>query len=88
MGWNRKFDPPIEGFPTLRDAASHIMKLPAAEQKKKHWQTAADTILQAAEDRGPMLHAVIGMNQALHHGKAPRDPAPRRKATKKYRIVR
>ena len=29
--------------------------------------TAAEAVLMAAEDRGPMMHAHIGMLQALHH---------------------
>ena len=67
MTWDREFDPPVPGFRTLGDAANHIMKLPKAEQAKKHWQTAAEAVLMAAEDRGPMMHAHIGMLQALKH---------------------
>jgi hypothetical protein len=66
MPWDREFDPPVPGFKTLRDAAKHMMKLPASERQKQHWQTAALVVLMAAEDRGPMLHAVIGMLKALH----------------------
>lgn len=88
MGWHREFDFPVPGFRTLRDAANYIMKLPKAEQEKPHWQLAADVILQAAEGRGPMLHAVVGMNKALDHGKPPRPSAPRTKRAKKYRIVK
>jgi hypothetical protein len=72
---------------TLRDAATHIMNLPASEKKKRHWQTAAE-MLMAAEDRGPMMHAHIGMLQALSHGKPAPDQPPRRRAVKKYRVVR
>jgi hypothetical protein len=37
---------------------------------------------------GPLMHARIGMLTALDHGKpAPTQP-PRRKAVKKYRIVK
>jgi hypothetical protein len=46
-----------------------MMKLPASERQKSHWQTAALVVLMAAEDRGPMHHAVIGMLKALNHGK-------------------
>ena len=28
MSWVLEFDPPVEGFRTLRDAANYIMKLP------------------------------------------------------------
>jgi hypothetical protein len=41
------------------------MKLPKAEQAERHWQTAAEMVLMAAEDRGPMMHAHFGMLQAL-----------------------
>jgi hypothetical protein len=89
MGWDREFDPPIiTGLKTLRDAANHIIKLPRAEQAKPHWQLAAEVVLMAAEDRGPMLHAVIGMNRALDHGKLPPNAEPRRKRAKKFKIVR
>jgi hypothetical protein len=32
MPWTRKFDDPVPGIVTLRDAASYILKLPKAEQ--------------------------------------------------------
>lgn len=67
MSWDREFEFPVPGMRTLRDAANYIMKLPKAEQAKKHWQTAAEAVLMAAEDRGPMMHAHIGMLQALKH---------------------
>jgi hypothetical protein len=57
---------------TLRDAASYIMNLPKAEQSKPHWQAAAEVVLMVAEDRGPLMHALIGMLKALDHG----NPAP------------
>lgn len=88
MSWDREFDFPVPGFRTLRDAANYIMKLPKAEQEKPHWQLAADVVLQAAEGRGPMLHAVVGMNKALEFGKPPPKKEPRRKAVKKYRVVK
>lgn len=87
MPWDREFDDPVPGMKTLRDAANYIMGLPKAEQKKEHWQTAAEVVLMAAEDRGPLMHAHIGMLKALNHGK----PAPvmkRSKAAKKYRILK
>jgi hypothetical protein len=64
------------------------MRHPASERQKPHWQTAALVVLIAAEDRGPLMHASIGMLKALSHGKpAPTQP-PRRKAAKVYKIVR
>jgi hypothetical protein len=88
MPWDREFEFPVPGMRTLRDAANYIMKLPKAEQQKRHWQTAAEVVLMAAQDRGPMMHAHIGMLKALNHGKpAPTQP-PRRKAAKAYKILR
>ena len=51
---------------TLRDAAAYIMKLPKAEQHLEEWQTATEALLMAAEDRGPLMHARIGMLRALN----------------------
>jgi len=72
-GWQREFDDLVPGMTTLRDAANYIMKLPKPEQAKPHWQAAAEAVLMAAEDRGPLLHARVGMLRALNHGKP--DPA-------------
>jgi hypothetical protein len=87
MPWDREFEFPVPGK-TLRDAANYIMKLPASERRKPHWQTAALVVPMAAEDQGPLIHARIGMLKALSHGKPEPAPTPRRKAVKKYKIVR
>ena len=87
MPWDREFDDPVPDLRTLRDAAEYMMKLPASERRKPHWQTAALVLLMAAEDRGPLMHARIGMLKALSHGKPVPDKPPRRKAVKQYRIV-
>jgi hypothetical protein len=85
MSWSRPFDDPIPGIRTLRDAADHIMKLPKAEQAKPHWQAAIEAVIMAAEDRGPMLHARVGMLRAMNYGR----PAPtEQRRAKTYRIVR
>lgn len=59
MGWDRKFDDEVPGIKTLRDAATYIMTLPKAEQKKPHWKIAAEAVLMAAEDRAPLMKAGI-----------------------------
>jgi hypothetical protein len=73
MPWSRRFvDPiPTEGKPivTLQDAAGFILKLSKAEQSKPHWQAAAEAVIMAAGDRGPLMHADIGMKRALNAGK-------------------
>jgi len=93
MSWSRRFDAPIilndgSALATLREAGHYIMRLAAAEQKKPHWQTAAGELLTAAERGGIVMLAEIAMRQALGHGKPEPPRAPRKKAAKKYRIVR
>jgi hypothetical protein len=70
-GWNRPFEDPIPLPPgrqliTLQDAASYIMKLPKAEQNLEQWQTATEALIMAAEGRGPLMHARVGMLRALN----------------------
>jgi hypothetical protein len=43
------------------DAANSIQKPPHAQQQLPHWQAAVEALLMAAEDRGPLLHAPVGM---------------------------
>jgi hypothetical protein len=86
VSWSRPFSDPIPGIRTLRDAAQHIMRLPKAEQAKPHWQAAIEAVIMAAEDRGPLLHARVGMLRAMNYGK-PVPVIPRQKA-KSYRIIR
>lgn len=88
MSWSRRFDDPVPGLPTLRDAARLIQKLPKVEQHKPHWQAAAEALIMAAEDRGPMLHARVGMLRALNADKPVSTLGPRKKRVKTYRIVR
>ena len=51
---------------TLRDAADYIMKLSKDEQNLEAWQTAVEALIMAAENRGPLMHARIGMLRALN----------------------
>jgi hypothetical protein len=73
-GWSRKFEDPI----LLSDGrkADHaqacrrtFMKLPKAEQKHEKWQVAVECLIMAAEGRGPLMHARIGVMQALNRDK-------------------
>ena len=45
--------------------AAYIMKLPKAEQDLPEWQAATKALMMAAEDRGPLMHAHVGMMLAL-----------------------
>jgi hypothetical protein len=63
-----RFDDPVPGPKTLRDAANYIQKRPEAEQELPHWRTAVEALIMAAEGKGPLLHARVGMLRAMHHG--------------------
>ena len=83
--WSRAFDEPIplpkgKALVTLRDAASYIMALPGKTRQSDEWQAAIEALLMAAEDRGPLMHARIGMLRALN-GNVERVFNPSRKDT-------
>lgn len=86
MSWSRKFDDPVPGLKTLKQAADYIMKLPKAEQELPHWQAAIEALIMAAEqDDAPTMMARIGMLRALNFGK----PAPTIERKKRVpRIIR
>src|SRR5450755_2700277 len=69
MPWSRAFEDPIplpggRTLRTLRDAASHVMALPGKTRQSDEWQAAIEALLMAAEDRGPLMHARIGVLRA------------------------
>jgi hypothetical protein len=71
MSWERPFDQPIllpSGPParTLRDAANYIKKLQKSERDVQEWRLAIQMLIDAAEDRGPVLFAKMGMDRALN----------------------
>jgi hypothetical protein len=71
MPWSRRFEDPItlpdgRTLRTLRDAASYIMASPGKIRQSDEWQAAIEALLMAAEDRGPLMHARIGMLRALN----------------------
>src|SRR5882724_1715677 len=71
MSWSRPFEDPINlpngrTLSTLRDAAAYIMALPGKTRQSDEWQAAIEALLMAAEDRGPLMHARIGMMRALN----------------------
>lgn len=93
MPWSRRFDDPVtlpdgRALVTLRDAGQYIASLPKKKQGAPEWLAAAEAVLMAAEDRGPLLHARVGMSRALNAGKPEPERPPRRKGTKAYRIIR
>jgi hypothetical protein len=85
MPWSRKFDDPIplpgrKPILTLRDAARYIMPLSAKDKKSDAWQAAIEALLMAAEERGPIMHARIGVLRALNRHVV-REFTPSRKST-------
>jgi hypothetical protein len=89
MPWSRRFDDPIKppkGKPlvTLKDAARYIMALPKSQQQAPEWQAAGEALLMAAEGRGPLMHAHVGMTLALHGAK----PVPEYDPSKTKHLVR
>jgi hypothetical protein len=72
MPWSAAFDDPIalaggRELRTLQQAADHIMQLPEDAQHAGHWQTAIETLINAAETGGGwMMFARIAMLRALN----------------------
>jgi hypothetical protein len=72
MPWSAAFDDPISlpggrKLLTLQQAADHIMQLPEDAQHASHWQTAIETLINAAETGGGwMMFARIAMLRALN----------------------
>jgi hypothetical protein len=51
---------------TLKDAADYITRLSKAEHESPQWKAAVEALIMAAEDRGSLVHARIGMLRALN----------------------
>jgi len=70
MSWDRPFAQPVPlpgGRParTLRDAGNFVRKLSKLERDTPEWRHAVQMLTDAAEDRGAILLAKIGMDRAL-----------------------
>lgn len=91
MSWNLRFEDPVrlpDGriITTLREAGNYIAGLPKKQQRLPHWEVATEALLMAAEGRGPVMHAHIGLMRALNATAAvrrrtagsPRPPSPAR----------
>jgi hypothetical protein len=71
LSWDQRFDPVIplpksKPLATLRDAGAFITKLAKAEHNAEEWQAAVHCLIEAAEKRGPMMFARLGMMRALN----------------------
>lgn len=92
MSWSRRFDDPVplpngRRLETLREAGSYIMAL-GKDRDRPEWQAAAEALLMAAEGRGPVILARIGVLRALNADKPAPTLGPRKKRAKAYRIIR
>lgn len=72
MPWSAAFDDPVRvsnkrKLLTLQEAADYIMQLPEHAQHEPHWQTAIETLINAAETGGGwVMFARIAMLRALN----------------------
>ena len=72
MPWSAAFDDPVRvnskrKLLTLQEAADYIMQLPENAQHEAHWQTAIETLINAAETGGGwVMFARIAMLRALN----------------------
>jgi hypothetical protein len=92
MSWDRPFDQPIPlpnsaSARTLYDAAKFIITLPKPLRDRAEWRLAIMMLIDAAEDRGPMLFARMGIQRAMEnklpiHGA---QPTPRHIAQPSWR---
>lgn len=90
MSWSKRFDKPVtlpdgQILKTLSDARAYMLTLSESELATDKWQTAGEALLMAAKGEGPTLHALIGLNRAIH---GPLQKELRRKRAKKYTIIR
>lgn len=92
-GWGRRFEDPIplprgRQIVTLEDAARYIQKLPKVERDRDVWQRATGILIDAAEGRDSLMHARIGIMQAINRARPAPAPGPRRKRAKVNTIIR
>jgi hypothetical protein len=71
VDWSRQFEDPVplprgRQLITLKNAADYIMKLSKGDRDLPEWQAAGEALIMAAEGRGPLLHARVGMLRALN----------------------
>ena len=84
MPWSTAFDDPVRvshkrKLLTLQDAADYIMQLPEDAQHEVHWQTAIETLINAAETGGNVINLMDALKKSLASEK---DAAPIAKVVK------
>lgn len=85
--WSKRFDVPIalpdgSKIATLDHARRYLMGLPAARHKDADVVAAIDAVLMAAEGRGPVLHANVGIARVVNG--PPKIPGSRPSKEKKW----
>jgi len=70
MSWDTLLPAPIpvpgsKPLVSLRDAGMLIQKLPKSQADLPAWRTATEALMLAAEERGPLMHAEVGLRKAL-----------------------
>jgi hypothetical protein len=70
VSWDRPFDQPVplpgeRPARTLRNAGNYIRELPQSERDTPEWRLAIQMLIDAAEDRGPVLFARMGIERAV-----------------------
>jgi hypothetical protein len=64
------------------------MALPGKARQSVEAQAAAEALLMAAEKRGPLMHARIGVLRVLNAGKPDPQLTPRKKKARPVTIIR
>jgi hypothetical protein len=72
LSWDHPFHQPVllpNGLSarTLREAAEYGRRLPTAVRYRNQWRLAIHTLIEAAEDQGPVLFARVAMIRAVEH---------------------
>jgi len=89
VSWDRPFGQPVP-LPagrlarTLRDAGEYIRKLPQSERDTPEWRLAIQMLVDAAEDRGPVLFARMGIERAVE--RKPSVPTDRKTHHRPHRV--
>ena len=79
MSWDQSIGDPVvlpngRKLTTLRQAAHYLRRLPKDEHEHPKVRTAIEVLIQAAEGIGPVMHARIGMLQAINRHSPPVEP--------------
>lgn len=79
-GWSRRLGVPInlpggKQIVTLDDARKYLLAIPKAKHDKAV-EAAVEAVLMAAEGRGPVMHANVGVGRVVYGPKPPPEPRP------------